>query len=137
MQRKILNSLSVLLFFSMILFSCQQSVRNPFQENLEAGSINGSFHMPGYKVWGASVIRHEDGKYYMFVSIWPTTDSANWITHSQVALAISDKPEGPYQFEKIVLPFRERAYWDGMMSHNPTIHKHEDNYYLFYIGTTF
>jgi len=114
----------------------KQTIRNPFLNKLEPGSINGTFSIDGHIVWGASVVQHDDGKYYMFASFWPGP-MGNWVTHSQVALAIADKPEGPYEFKKVVLPYRDKKYWDGMMTHNPTIRKHKDTYYLFYIGVTF
>lgn len=111
-------------------------IRNPFLNKLEPGTINGTFSLEGHIVWGASVIQHDDGKYYMFASFWPESKGI-WVTHSQVALAIADKPEGPYEFKKVVLPNRDQKYWDGMMTHNPTIRKYKDTYYLFYIGVTF
>ncbi len=114
----------------------KQTIRNPFLNKLEPGSINGTFSIDGHIVWGASVVQHDDGKYYMFASFWPGP-MGNWVMHSQVALAIADKPEGPYEFKKVVLPYRDKKYWDGMMTHNPTIRKHKDTYYLFYIGVTF
>ena len=61
----------------------------------------------------------------------------NWVSNSEVVLASADTPEGPYQFEKVVLPQRGPDFWDGMMTHNPTIHKHNGKYVLFYIGSTY
>ena len=51
--------------------------------------------------------------------------------------ASADKPEGPYRFEEVLLPPRGTEFWDGRMTHNPTIHRWRDNYLLFYIGTTY
>jgi hypothetical protein len=128
----------ILLFFLCSLAGCNSKKSgNPFSERLEAGSINGSFSLDDYVVWGASVVRHDDGKYYMFVSVYPGNSLGSWVTHSQVALATADKPEGHYKFEKYVLPYRGKEYWDGMMTHNPTIQKHGDTYYLFYTGVTY
>jgi len=36
----------------------------------------------------------------------------------------------------VALPARGAAHWDGRMTHNPTIHRHGDQYLLFYIGST-
>ena len=114
----------------------QKRLNNPFK-GVEPLSIEGSFKMKDHIVWGGSVVQH-DGKYYMFVSIYPDSiGRGSWVANSRVALAIADHPEGPYQFEKIVLPYRDKSFWDGRMTHNPTIHKHNDKYYLFYIGTTY
>lgn len=115
----------------------QKRLNNPFKK-VEPLSIQGSFKMKDHIVWGGSVIKHENGKYYMFVSIYPDSIGRNsWITISKVALAVSDKPEGPYSFKKVVLPYRDKKYWDGGMTHNPTIREYNGIYYLFYMGTTY
>jgi hypothetical protein len=114
----------------------KQPIGNPFLNKLKPATVNGTFSIDDHIVWGASVIQHDDGKYYMFASFWPGP-MGNWVTHSQVALAIADKPEGPYEFKKVVLLYRDKKFWDGMMTHNPTIRKYKDTYYLFYIGVTF
>ena len=95
--------------------------------------------MEGYWVWCGSVIRGDDGRYYMFASRWPKGISFNphWLTNSEVVRASSDTPEGPYAFEEIVLPVRGERYWDGRMTHNPTIHKSGGTYLLYYTGTTY
>ena len=51
--------------------------------------------------------------------------------------AVADTPEGPYQFQSVVLPDRGPDFWDGRMTHNPTIHRYGDQYLLFYIGATY
>jgi len=94
--------------------------------------------MEGYITWGASVIRGDDGRYYMFVSRWPEhLGYRNWVTNAEIVLATSDVPEGPYQFEQVVLPPRGPEYWDGMMTRIPVIRRHEGKYILFYVGTTY
>lgn len=51
--------------------------------------------------------------------------------------AVADRPEGPYQFQEVVLPARGAEFWNGRMTHNPTIHKFKDPYLLYYTGTTY
>lgn len=94
--------------------------------------------MHDWIVWGGSVIKGEEGKYYMYASRWPDklTMSA-WVTNSEIVLASSDKVEGPYEFEKVILPARGKEYWDGMMTHNPSIQYHNGKYILYYIGTSY
>lgn len=131
------NFLFLLLIMSAACTTKKETVHNPFKGKIEPLSINGSFRMDDHIVWGGSVIKHED-RYYMFVSVYPDSCGRNtWITNSRVALAVSDNPEGPYEFMKFVLPYRDKKFWDGMMTHNPSIRKHEGNYYLFYIGNTY
>ena len=96
------------------------------------------FYMGDYWVWGCSVIKGEDGKYHMFVSRWTKKINFNhWLTNSEIAHCISEKPEGPYTFSDVALAPRGEEYWDGKMTHNPAIRKHGDTYLLFYTGTTY
>jgi len=60
-----------------------------------------------------------------------------WVTNSEVVVAVSDVPEGPYTFQKVVLPARGTDFWDGMVTHNPNIQYHEGKYILYYTGTTY
>lgn len=94
--------------------------------------------MDDWIVWGGSVIKAEDGKYYMYASRWPKKLSMRaWTTNSEIVVAVSDVPEGPYTFQKVILPTRGPGYWDGMMTHNPNIHYHNGKYILYYIGITY
>lgn len=100
--------------------------------------VNGGFRMEGYWVWCGSVIRGEDGKYHLFASRWPKSLPMHpgWIVASEIVRAVSDTPEGPYQFQEVVLPARGAEYWDGRSTHNPHITKHGDTYLLYYMGST-
>lgn len=101
--------------------------------------VNGGFSMEGYWVWCGSVIRGEDGNYHMFASRWKKTlpFHPGWGVASEIVRAVSKTPEGPYQFQEVVLPARGAGYWDGRVTHNPVIQKCGDTYVLFYMGTTF
>jgi hypothetical protein len=74
----------------------------------------------------------------MFASRWPKgiLFHPGWITSSEVVRAVSDTPEGPYEFQEVVLPARGAEYWDGRSTHNPHITKHQDTYILYYMGST-
>jgi hypothetical protein len=108
-----------------------------FADRLLPVPLSSGFQMPGYEVWCGSVIKGEDGRYYMFASRWPSGEGYKWVLDSEVVLASSDNPVGPYQFENVVLPKRGTRYWDGMVTHNPTIHKYKDTYLLYYTGATY
>ena len=99
---------------------------------------NGGFRMEGYWVWCGSVIQGEDGRFHMFASRWPKKYPMHpgWLVASEIVRAVSDKPEGPYEFQEVVLPARGAEYWDGRMTHNPHIKKYKDTYILFYMGST-
>ena len=57
-----------------------------------------------------------------------------WVTHSEIAHAVSNSPFGPFEFKDIALPVRGSAFWDGMVTHNPTVHFFTGKYYLYYTG---
>ena len=49
---------------------------------------NNRFIDSAYNIWCGSVIKAENGKYYMFYSRWPKSEGhGTWITHSEIALA--------------------------------------------------
>lgn len=111
---------------------------NPFEDRFAPAPVGGAFRMKDYIVWGGSVTKGDDGRFYMFASRWPKmVGMKNWVTNSEVVLASADEAEGPYAFEKVVLPQRGAKYWDGMVTHNPTIHRHKGKYVLFYVGSTY
>ena len=102
------------------------------------GSASIALKFDGYYVWDTSVIKAE-GKYWMFVSRWKKELGFgwNWLFHSQVVLSTSDKPEGPYQFVKVIFERRDKKYFDAMNTHNPSIKYYDGKFYLFYMGCTY
>lgn len=110
-----------------------------FQTRIQSAPTSGGFSLEGYWIWCGSVVRGEDARYHMFASRIPTSVpfSPHWLTNSEVVRASSDTPEGPYRFEEVVLPPRDHECWDGRMTHNPTIHRSDGTYYLYYTGSTY
>jgi hypothetical protein len=111
-----------------------------FKDRLLPAVKGGGFAMDGYWIWCGSVVKSDDGKYHMFASRWSKAlaFSPHWVTNSEVVHAVSDTPEGPYVFSDVALPPRGPEFWDGRMTHNPTIHRHPDGrYILYYTGTTY
>lgn len=99
--------------------------------------LSHKFIDPGYFVWCGSVSKGDNGKFYMMYSRWPLTDGfESWPITSEIAVAVSDNPEGPFKHIKVALPARGTQYWDGSATHNPTITKYKGKFYLFYIGTS-
>ncbi|MDU1891319.1 MAG: glycoside hydrolase family protein [Dysgonomonas sp.] len=110
----------------------------PLSERLLPAPVNGGFEMPGYWVWGSSVIKGKDGKYHMFADRWKKElGFQSWVTASEVVHAVSDTPEGPYIFVDVALPKRGMEYFDGLATHNPRVIEYEGLYYLYYFGTTY
>ena len=96
-----------------------------------------AYEEDGYYVWDCSVIEAE-GKYHMFCSRWNQSLGFgwNWLFNSEIIQAVSDRPEGPYRFLRVVLPRRGRQYFDGMNTHNTCIRYWNGRYYLYYMGAT-
>jgi len=111
----------------------------PFQQRLQPALAHGGFSLETHWVWCGSVVKGEDDRYHMFAARWPKEFPFyhGYLAASEVVRASSDTPQGPYHFEEVVLPERGPAFWDGRMTHNPFIVKREDEYLLFYIGTTY
>ena len=103
-----------------------------------AGRAVVALEIEDYYVWDCSVIK-ADGKYHMFSSRWPKKYGFgwNWLFHSEIVHSVSDKPEGPYVFQNVVLPRRGREYFDGMNTHNTCIKTWNGKFYLYYMGCTY
>jgi hypothetical protein len=82
-------------------------------------------------IWGCAPIYDDEGKVHVYYSTWEK--EGNWLTHSTIAHAVADHPEGPYKKLGIILEGREGC-WDAHTIHNPTIHRVDDKYVMLYIG---
>lgn len=92
---------------------------------------------PDYYIWCGTMVRGDDGKYHLYYSRWPRKLGHNaWVTHSEIAHAVGDTPTGPFHHVGVALPARGKQYWDGLCTHNPTILRAGDKYYLYYMGNT-
>lgn len=111
----------------------------PFSQRLLPALRGKGFAMDGYWVWGGSVVLGQDGRYHLFVSRWPKRYPFfhGYLAASEVVRASADTPEGPFQFEQVVLPARGSEHWDGRMTHNPRIVRCGQDYLLFYIGANY
>lgn len=88
-----------------------------------------------YYNWCNSVIRDEAGIYHLFYARWPkSVGFYSWLTHSEIAHATSDNPEGPYRNAETILSARP-GEWDCVTMHNVQVRKFGDKYYLYYTST--
>jgi len=93
------------------------------------------FFMDGYFVWCNGALKGDDSKYHLFFSRWQKSRGFDaWVTHSEIAHAVSDSLFGPYRFSDVCLPARGNQYWDGAMTHNPHVIHYDGKYYLYYTG---
>jgi len=130
----------LILFSTVLIFKDSYDIDIfPFQQRVQKAPVDGGFKMKDYWVWGGCPIKGEDGKYHLFVSRWKKDMPffIGYIFQSEVVRADADRPEGPYEFAEVVLPPRGAEFWDGKMTHNPTIRKVGDTFLLFYIGATY
>jgi len=93
--------------------------------------------LEGYYVWGTSPIVATDGKIHVFFSRWDAKKGmGGWISSSEIAHAVAEKPEGPYTDIDTILAPRGEGFFDGTTCHNPHIQFVDGKYCLFYIGNS-
>lgn len=107
-----------------------------FKDRIQKVSEDNIFKTEGYYNWGPSIIKGKDGRYHLFYSRWKKEYTfTGWLTHSEIAHAVSRNPAGPYKFKETVLKGRGDGHWDAITAHNPKIKYFEGKYYLYYIAT--
>jgi hypothetical protein len=139
------NQLNFLIILLTIFCGfCQESIAQagaaPNELNLGAMvqpvPLANKFIDPGYFVWCGSVTKGKNGKFYLLYSRWPLKDGYQaWPVTSEIAVAVSDHPEGPYKHVKVALTARGAGFWDGSATHNPAVIRYKEKYYLYYMGT--
>ncbi len=137
MKTFFLTLIFLLLIFVLPAQSSKQIIDYDFGAMIQPVPPENRFIDKDYNIWCGSVIKAENGKFYMFYSRWPRNEGHQaWIYSSEIALAKANQPEGPYKHLKVVLPARGANYWDGQVTHNPCISFYKGRYYLYYMGTT-
>ncbi len=108
-----------------------------FNRRLQPVRDESIFIDENYYIWGCSMERDEKGICHLFYSRWRRELGHDaWVTDSEIAHAISDNPLGPYKHKEVILTKRDPGFWDGLCSHNPTIHKFDGKFYLYYMGNS-
>ena len=107
-----------------------------FKDQLQPLSDENIFKTDGYYNWCSSIVKGDDSKYHLFYSRWEKKYSFfGWLTHSEVAHAISKKPTGSWEYKETVLKGHGKEHWDAITIHNPKIKYFEGKYYLYYCST--
>ena len=91
---------------------------------------------PAFTFWGAAPIEDDEGRTHLFAARWPeeNVDPA-WRESSEIAHYVADDPEGPFDFQEVVLSGTGRAGdWDAYAPHNPEIKRFGDAYALLFIA---
>jgi len=106
-----------------------------FNAMLQPVPATAKFADPDFNIWCGSAVKGDDGTYHMFYSRWPRKlGHLAWVTHSEVAHAVSDSPLGPWKHQDVALPPRGTNFWDGSCTHNPTVVRMAGKFYLYYMG---
>lgn len=82
-------------------------------------------------IWGCAPVYDDEGKVHVFYSTWE--NEGNWLTHSKIAHAVADHPEGPYKKLGVIMKGR-KGKWDAHTIHNPNIQRVDGKYVMLYIG---
>ncbi len=128
--------------FSSFVYAAQPAsppAPRSFLSRLLPAPVGGGFRRDDSWIWCGSVIRGDDGLWHMFASMWTKSVpfNPNWLTNSRVVRATATNPLGPYTYVEDILPPRDGNFWDGKMTHNPTVHRVGNTFLLFYTGTTY
>lgn len=107
-----------------------------FKLRLGKAPLSAKFESDTQSIWGGSLVKGDDGLYHMYYSRWPKALGWAWVTHSEIAHAVARSPFGPFAFKDVALPMRGAEFWDGLCTHNPTVHRFGDKFYLYYMGNT-
>ncbi|MCQ2431099.1 MAG: glycoside hydrolase family protein [Clostridia bacterium] len=92
------------------------------------------FTEDGYYVWCGSQFIYR-GSYYLAYSRWKREYGFEaWVTNSEIALAKSDSPMGPFTYVKTIRGKHAPGFWDSDCAHNPAILAADGRFYLYYMG---
>lgn len=61
---------------------------------------------------------------------------SGWINGCEIAHAIADAPDQPFEYVQTVLPPRGAGFWDATTCHNPLVKEIDGTYHLFYMGNS-
>jgi len=90
------GALSLYISLSALSANAVSPVEYDFNAMLQFVPLTAKWVDPEYNIWCGSEIKGDDGKYHLFYSRWPRNlGHIAWVTHSEVAHAVSDSPFGP------------------------------------------
>ena len=89
------------LFLAISIYSQTQNDNLFISTKLQPISEENIFKTNGWYNWGTSIIKGDDGLYHMFYARWEKRYKfTGWLTHSEIAHAISETPTGPWKYLK-------------------------------------
>lgn len=92
---------------------------------------------PGWHLWGASPVVDDTGRVNLLIARWPAQVGwePGWRKHSEIALYRSDRPEGPFTYQAMILQ-GDGTGWDAVGMHNPCVARVGKQYVLFHIANS-
>ena len=80
-----------LLIFTLLLGTLNANAQDlDFTKMIQPVPQTAKFEDNGYMVWCGSMVKGDDGKYYLFYSRWPQSKKhLAWVTDSEVAVAVA------------------------------------------------
>lgn len=139
-------NISILVLFLALVVACsgkKESKKDTAKKaiidyQIELGEVSPKsvFVNDTMSIWGGSLVKGEDGFYHMLYAQWPKNIGWEWVNYSVISHAVSESPFGPFKHRGDALPDRGVEFWDGSTTHNPTVHKFNGKYYLYYMGNT-
>lgn len=134
MKKILFILISVLTVFGAM--SQNQTDNLAFKNQLQSLSEENIFKSADYYNWCSSIVKGENGKFHLFYSRWKKEYSFyGWLTHSEVAHAVSKSPTGPWKYKETVLKGRRNGKWDAITAHNPKIKQFDGKFYLYYCSS--
>ena len=153
-ERIFLHFFLAVIIFNFSISACTRDklTIKPASVDLSIDTLSGSLVVSGASilqdpsrfVWGASVLKGEDGRYHMLFSTWQATPEApiftqSWVLNSTIGYAVSSYPDRDFRIQGIVLKGRryegDTTSWDAQSVHNPHLRKFGNSYYLYYTGS--
>ncbi len=99
--------------------------------------IGRNLEMENYYVWCNAPIDGPDGKVHVFFSRWKAERKmGGWLNGCEIAHAVANSPEEPFQYVETVLAPRGGNFWDATTCHNPHIQLIDGKYCLYYMGNS-
>ena len=90
-------------------------------------------------IWCGSAVEEKGKGFHLYASRWRKDYPMlyGYVLFSEIVHAFSENIAGPYRFVEKLLPSGRQNRWNGKMAHNPTVVKYQDEYLMYYIGSTY
>ena len=102
-----------------LLLAIQTQAADTYAPKLKPYAPQNQFTSKDYFNWGGSIIQGPTGRYHLFYSRWQKKHTfLAWLTHSEIAVATSKNPHGPWTYKYTALKGRSKNHWDAINAHN-------------------